>query len=243
MTAMKNYRLPIARLAFLLPAGLLALSAPAQSTEYSLQLNSGLFRFAGESANRYSQINQSNFAGGNYTNSPYGARPALSAGVSAQWQRITTHHLLLGLNLGAEWLRSKVLLNRINGLEGNSVAATGQTIYRHSFITAHPHLGWRFPVDEISIDITAGPELGYNLGSHERGQATGGAATVTTDKDRGPSLNIDLRLRGGVAVNYRRYGGYAGYSHGLSNYMGGLDGGSPEASARLLRFGLTYRLN
>ena len=240
---MKNYRLPIVRLAFLLSAYLLAHIAPAQSNEYAIQLNSGLFWFAGESTNSYSQINQSRFAGGNYTNRPYGARPALSAGVSVQWQRITARHLVLGLNLGAEWLRSKVLIDKINGREGNTVAATGQTIYRHSFITAHPHLGWRVPVGKVAIDVTAGPELGYNLGSHERGEATSTTATVTTDKDRDPSLIIDFRLRGGAAVSYRRYGGYVGYSYGVSNYMGGYDGGSFEANARLLRFGLTYRLN
>lgn len=89
MTTMKNYPLSIIRLAIFLPAYLLALTAPAQSTEYALQLNSGLFWFGGESADSYSQINQSNSADGNYTNSPYGARPALSAGVSVQWQRIT----------------------------------------------------------------------------------------------------------------------------------------------------------
>lgn len=150
---------------------------------------------------------------------------------------------MLGLNVGAEWLRSKVLLDRINGTEGNAVAATGQTIYRHSFITAHPHLGWRWPVGKLSVDVTAGPELGYNLGSHERGKATGATGTVTTNKDRDASLDVDLRLRGGVAVSYRRYGGYVGYSHGISNYMAGYDGASFEARARLVRFGLTYRLN
>lgn len=233
----------IRRSALLLPLCLLALTASAQSTEYSLQLNSGLFWFGGESADRYSQINQSSSAGGNYTNSPYGARPALSAGVSVQGQRITARHLVLGLNVEAEWLRSKVLLDRINGAEGTAVAATGKTIYRHSFITAHPHLGWRFPVGKVAIDVTAGPEVGYNLGSQERGKAISTAETVTTNKDRDASLDVDLRFRGGVAVSYRRYGGYAGYSHGVSNYQGNLDCGSSEARARLLRFGLTYRLN
>ncbi len=240
---MINRFLPIVRLALLLPAYLLSLTASAQSTEYSLHLNSGLFWFAGESADRYSQINQSSSAGGNYTNSPYGARPALSAGISVQGQRITARHLVLGLNVGAEWLRSKVLLDRINGAEGTAVAATGKTIYRHSFVTAHPHLGWRFPLGEASIDVTAGPELGYNLRSHERGKATSTAGTITTNKDRGASLKGDLRLRGGVAVTYSRFGGYLGYSYGLTNYKGDYLCGSSEARARLLRFGLTYRLN
>ena len=240
---MTNFFLPLARVTCLLPALLLARPAPAQSTEYALQLNSGLFWFAGESAARYSQINQSRSAGENYTNSPYGARPALSAGVAAQWQRITARRLVLGLNVGAEWLRSKVLLDRINGPEGNAIDATGKTIYRHSFINAHPHLGWRVPLGKLSVDVTAGPELGWNLGSHERGKSSSTAGTVTTDKDRDASLVTDFRFRGGVAVNYLRYGGYVGYSHGLSNYMGSLDGGSPEARARLVRFGLTYRLN
>ncbi|MDZ7658259.1 hypothetical protein [Fodinibius sp.] len=91
-------------------------TAYGQSTEFSVHFNSGLSSFGGESATESSFIIASDVSSeGNYTNNPYGTKKKLSYGFSAQFQRITRHELILGLQTGYEVLRSQVRIDDVAG--------------------------------------------------------------------------------------------------------------------------------
>ena len=73
----------------------------AQNTQFSVQLNSGLFSFGGESAAGTSFINVSDVASEqNYTNNPYGTKKKMTYGLSAQIQRITSRNLIFAFSSG-----------------------------------------------------------------------------------------------------------------------------------------------
>jgi hypothetical protein len=76
-----------------------------QHTEFGLSLNSGLFAFAGRSATSTSAINSAP-KGLSYTNDPYGSMVGWCDGLSADLKRVTRRHLLFGVSLGYEALRS-----------------------------------------------------------------------------------------------------------------------------------------
>ncbi len=88
--------------------------AYCQSTEISLNVNSGLFSFSGESAESVSSINYDLREEDGYTNNPYGSKAGLSYGLSASVTRIFKSNSLIGIDLGYELLRSKVNIDRIS---------------------------------------------------------------------------------------------------------------------------------
>lgn len=215
-----------------------------QSTEYSIHFNSGLSSFGGESATKSSFIIVSDLATvGNYTNNPYGTKKMLAYGLSAQVQRISSSKFILGLQSGYEVLRSQVVINDIAGQFSNPPASvSGQTTFKNGFITVYPNLGRRFNVNDLDIDLTAGPELGFNVLSREKGEAvTDDDTVIKTDRERNPA-DTDFRLRALLTVYHKNWGVSAGYSYGISNYSGSLVGANRERYSRFIRFGFTYRL-
>ena len=219
-------------------------SARAQSTEYSLHLNSGLFSFGGESATRSSIIIVSDVATiDNYTNNPYGKRKALSYGLAGQITRVTENRLVAGLQAGYEILRSRV---RINGVSGEFTVTpempSGNTVLSLGFINLYPHAGKRFIWNEIEADLTIGPEFGFNTFAREKGKAElGNDITIETDTERNNS-GTDIRARSSLTVYYKNWGISTGYSYGLHNYSENLTGAEREHYSRFVRFGITYRL-
>jgi hypothetical protein len=216
----------------------------AQKTEFGLSLNSGLFSFAGRSATSTSAINASaEFS--NYTNDPYGSTVGWCDGLSADLKRVTRRRLLFGLSLGYEALRSELSLTSVNVFTGNlaySLAAHGHTDLNSRFINLFPSIGYRFLPGKLTVDLTGGLDLGDCLSAQENGKAVAGnGATYASSRDR-KTITADIRQRLQVSVGYHKTAVYVGYSYGLVNYTAGYIGGPTGAYARLLRFGLQYRI-
>jgi hypothetical protein len=216
-----------------------------QTTEYAVSLNSGLFSFGGPSAEATSSINYDDRSQSGYTNNPYGSRNGLCAGLSGSVKRVGRAGFIVGVDLGYDLLRSRVRLDAVNGFTGKatySYPATGDTYLNYSFLNAYPFVGYRLRLRTLSFDLTGGIDAAYCLKAVEAGAATATNDTrYTTSRDR-RTLDYDARYRFQLLVSRKRLGVYAGYSRSPFNYKAGYVGGVNECYARLIRFGLTYRL-
>ncbi len=216
-----------------------------QKTEFWVSLNSGLFSFAGVSAESVTGINFNKQMQSGYTNNPYGSKCGLAIGLSGNIKRVSKQNFVLGADLGYEKLRSKIEINKIYGRSGSStysLDATGKTFLNSNFISLRLFAGYRLPVNKVILDFTGGLEIGYCLSAKESGSATDSDGTkYETSADR-QTIDFDFRPGIQVAANYKNAGAYIGYSFGLTNYRADFDGGKNEAYARLLRFGLTHQI-
>lgn len=218
-----------------------------QKTALSISLNSGLFSHAGRSAASTSFIDYDNFINSGYTDNPFGSNVGLCYGLSADLKRVSKKNLVFGIDLGYEYLRSKILINEIVFYPGNSTmySASGKTFLNYSFINLYPFIGHRFNLKKINFDIIGGFDIASCLKTHEEGNATDSAGTKYTaslDKKR---ISTDIRPRVQFSLDYNKVGAYIGYSYGLKNYSSGYVEGndSGETYARMIRFGLTYQIN
>ena len=217
-----------------------------QKTELRASLNSGLFSFSGVSSKATTSINYDDQTKSGYTNNPYGSKVALCYGVSLNLKRITKRNIIFGLDIGYETLRSKISIDRIDGYNGTSVYqynASGKTFLNNSFLNFNPFIGYRFKVDNIYFDLSVGFDIGYILKANENGSATAtNGIKYTTSGDR-KSITFDLRPRIQLSTEYKKFGLYIGYAYGLKDYLMYAKGGTNlDASARLLRFGITYQI-
>ena len=216
-----------------------------QKTAYKISFNSGLFCFTGESSVKTSAILYSEISNSSYTNNPYGAKNGLCYGIAGNLRRVSKKNFLVGFELGYEKLRSKVQINQVSGYTGTSIyqyGATGKTFLNFDFINMNPFAGYRIALRSLSFDITAGLDIGYCLAAHEKGSAkAANGTTFKTSSDR-KTIKSDVRARLQLSADHKRIGTYIGYSLGHSNYKSGYIGGTNEAYAKILRFGLTYLL-
>lgn len=235
------------KLLFTLGCCLLMLTNSFAQMELAVNFNSGLFSFGGKSAESSSFINISDVATiSNYTNNPYGTKNGLGYGVSVNAKQVFAKHFLLGLDVGYEAMNSRIDITNIAsfGPPGSSnLTATGVTKLTTQFLNLHPNFGFRLGKSKTTFDLTAGVDVGIVLAAYESGKATlANGEKVTTDSDR-KNIKTDLRPRLQLAANYEKFGIYAGYAHGLINYKQGYVGGSSEVTSRVIRFGLSYRIN
>lgn len=235
---------------FTLAALLFFAHAFGQKTEFRVALNSGLFSFVGPLAKGtttiyyYTQTNKS------VSNLAFGAKKALSYGLSLNLKRLTKTNILLGVDLGYEVLRSKASIDEVyeyNGTTGNKYNATGQIFLNYSFLNLNPFIGYRFELRHFSVDLTGGLDFGYSLNVTTNGHATTTDGRKYTIFDRGSnSVSFDLRPRVQLSADYKKMGLYVGYSYGLIDYMMWAkvygNGSSPRALTRLVRFGITYKI-
>lgn len=216
-----------------------------QKTEVLASFNAGLFSFTGSSAASVSQILTADLVNP-YTNNPYGNKPGFSYGISATIQRITRYRLIVGFDLGDELLRSKIEINAVYvafPMSGyTEYPATGRTYLDYHFIDAQPFFGYRLVDRAVKFDLTAGPEFGYCLSAKENGKATASNGSSYETSINRMTIKMDVRPRIQAAVGYKRISAYIGYSFGLANYKEGYVGGVNECYARILRFGLSYRI-
>lgn len=220
-----------------------------QKTEYSLSFNSGLFSFAGESAEKTSQINYSSNCWipetGGYTNNPYGSKSGLSYGLSINAKRITKKRVVLGLGLGYETLRSRISITEIgehNMGDSFHLSAKGRTNLNYGFINLNPQIGYRFSKNNILFDLTAGFDAAYCLYTRERGKATAENGEKYKSSRNRKTISTDIRPRIELSARLGQNGISVGYSYGLSNYKSGYIGGVNQCYARLLRFGFTRQI-
>ena len=216
----------------------------AQNTEFSLHATSGYFGYRGASAASSSAIIVSDVAQiPSYTNSPYGQRFTLSYGGAGQVQRVTAHNLVLGAQVGYEWLRSRVKVTEVYTGRGLPTSVTGHTELINRFVNTHLFLGRRFTVKSVSLDATLGPELGWRRNTREKGEASGSNVFIRTDLERNSYADLDVRGRANLTAYYRQLGLSVGYSYGLTDYKRNYVGGVNDLTSRMLRVGAVYRLN
>jgi hypothetical protein len=209
-----------------------------QKNEIVISLNSGLFSFSGNSAKSVSAINYDIKNNSGYTNSPWGSQNGLCYGLSVNAKRVTKKNLIFGIDLGYENLRSKISIDRVN-----AYAAVGQTFLNNNFINLHPYIGYRIKFNKVSFDLTGGLEGAWRLSAYDKGSAVAeNGTTYSISRDRNEDI-FDIRQRVQLSSNFDKFGIYIGYSNGLYNYLSGyVCGGSSGGYARLIRFGLTYKL-
>ncbi|MCO5950124.1 hypothetical protein [Mucilaginibacter flavidus] len=231
----------------------------AQKIEFSVQANSGFFRYAGKSATAESYIHQGQPKISNYTNNPYGNKSGFGYGAGLQGQFVSKGGFIAGLQAGYEALKSKVDINGIllyntsydylpgaNFVQAPPVDARGETYLKNKFLNVSPYIGYRIGLKNIKLDLMPGIDLGFTLTTYENGKATttdGNNTTVQTGlkHDKAPT---DVRIKFGAALIYNRVGLNASYAHGLTNYQGNIIGDANfEAHSELMRFGVSYRLN
>ena len=214
-----------------------------QHREVSFQVNSGLFSFGGASASSTSFINISDVATiSDYTNNPYGTNSAFSYGLGVKVQFITPKNLVYGLGLSYESLSSKLRINEAYG-EGTWNIDEGKTIFSSDFINLFPAVGRRVKIfDRFDTDFLVGADFGIGLASKEHYSLTTNQGNEISGTNKRELPTLDFRPRIEIISYYKRFGLSIGYSYGLTNYEGDLDGGNREAKSRYLRFGLNYRL-
>lgn len=212
-----------------------------QKTEIRVSLNSGLFSFAGESAQSVTGINYNELTNSGYTNNPYGSRGRLGIGLSGNIKRLSTKNRIVGADLGYEWLRSKIKINHIYTYP-ESLDAKGRTYLNANFLNLFVFMGYRLPVNKINFDFTGGADIAYCLSSKEDGRATATDGTKFITSTERKTISFDIRPRIQISANYNKTGAYIGYSFGLANYKSDYDGGTNECYARLLRFGFTWQI-
>lgn len=214
-----------------------------QSKQISFLASSGLFSFGGESASSTSFINISDVGNmPNYTNNPYGSNSSFSYGVGFQLQKLTSNNFIYGLQLSYESLSSKLAIDNAYG-EITWGVKNGKTILTNKFINLFPSIGQRIKIfNGFDSDLLFGFDFGIGLSSKEKYSVTSNQGHEISGTNEREIPKIDFRPRIEFINYYKNFGLSIGYSYGLTNYQGGLDGGDRVARARYLRFGLNYRL-
>ena len=230
---------------FLILTTLFSINVIGQTTEFSLHFTSGLFSFRGsESGNStFYTLNDPSSTSGR-TNTPWGNSSGASYGFALNAQRVTKFNLIFGLQTGYESLSSRIKIRSI-WVDNSSVAVTpgSKTDLNHQFINLHPFIGKRFNLlKNFQSDLILGLDLGIFLKVKEEPNIKSSLGTFDSSRERNKPEDNDFRLRIDLINYYKNYGLTIGYSYGLTNYMKGYVGGSPEVYSRMLRLGLVYKI-
>jgi hypothetical protein len=222
----------------------------AQKLEVTAGAYSGLFKYSGKSTESSSFINSSvsPTVVSSYTNNPYGNKFGFGYGINGQAQLVGKGGFIIGLQAAYEQLKSKIDINQVaafnpvSSFPAPTSTANGSTSLKNNIINLNPYIGYRILLAKLKLDILAGTDIGFISSTHEKGSAKGtDGKAYSTDLDR-TTIKKDFRLRFGLAASLNKFSINASYAHGLSNYMEGYLGGSPEAYSRVVRIGLGYRL-
>jgi hypothetical protein len=225
----------------------------AQNIELSVQANSGLFHYSGNSAVSTSTIYEGATPQQNYTNNPYGSKNGFSYGGDVQAQYVSKSGFIAGIQTSYEVLRSNMAINSYyptsipvlfyNISTGPTTPVKGQTFLQDQNIDLNPYIGYRLLIRKIKLDMMPGIDLGFNINSYDKGKATDNDGNVYRTNLKLPDAPTDVRLKLGVAATYKRFGITAAYLHGLTNLYKNMNvNGSDDAHSELLNFGITYRI-
>ena len=239
------------RISIVLIVLVFSVCAFAQKTELRLALNSGLFSFGGNSTVSESYIrNYPGYDIPNYTNDVYSSKNGISYGLSFDIKRIKKSNFIFGINTGVEVLRNNI--NITGYYEYNFRIpepyrfhkGIGNTITTHYFINTNPFMGYRFNLNNISLDLTGSFDVSYCLRAHENGFVNYdiGAYDIYTTSNDIKGINFDFRPRIQLESNLKKVGVYVGYSYGIVNYYPQNQVANPEAYSRLIRFGLSFKI-
>ena len=223
----------------------------AQKVELSVVANTGLFNFSGASASNSTYIGN----GFIVTNNPYGSQKTFSYEVGLQAQYVVKCGFIVGLQTGYDILRSKTEINEqvayIFATPSPSYASfqgpptfIGETYLLDKSVNLSPYLGYRFSLKNIQLDILPGVDIGININSYDKGNATSDydGIVYTTDLKR-PKEPTDIRLKMGTALYFKRLGINASYAYGLTDYNKNMIGdGTTNTQSRFIRLGASYRI-
>ena len=222
-----------------------AMYTQAQHTGFLVSANSGFFTLRGPSTEKVSTINLYSIKPSEgYTNNPFSSNLGAAYGLSGQVQRVTKGKFVFGGGLGYEILQNNMDIDGIYDNSGNAeIAAKGHSTVTYQCLNLNPYIGYRFDLDCLQLELTGGLEWGKPLKAHEKGSATDYTGrSVSTSVDRRLET-FDFRERLQVTAYYKKTGLTVSYSNGLSNYLTGWVGGTTIAFSRVLRIGLTYKIN
>lgn len=185
-----------------------------------------------------------------YTNNPYGTKNGLCIGLSGDFRHLTKGNFISGVDFGFETLKSKVNIDQVYDTWAslNYENATGKTYLNYHFMNLFPYIGKRINLNELSVDLTGGIDVGYVLSADEKGEAVSESGNSYNTAVERKTQNFDIRPRVQVAVQHNRFGVYAGYSYGIVNYVkgfyvaGSVGNSSAPSEARMIRFGLTFKI-
>ena len=233
-----------------LPATLVATQAFGQHLEYSVRANAGFSEFRGATTTATTAVSTTATDGGTESSrviNPYGKRLGAGAGASLRAQRVGKTGLLTAFDLGFDWMQARADVTAIyynSSSASYTRAATGKVHLYTPSVTAFLGAGWRLGGEKLALDALVGPELAYVLNAREVGD---GSSTINgswrTDLSRPPANHLDFRLRGDLTVWRSRVGLMASYSTGFANYQPATTSiANPDASVRIARVGLAYRL-
>lgn len=221
----------------------LAANVFSQKTEFSLRLNSGVASFSGESAHELTYMLYDIVNEDGHTNNPYGTNYGVSYGVSGNLDRILDAGLKIGADLGFEMLRSQADVTFVteHGTGVNrSYDSEGHVNMNSGFINLFPHVGYRLKFSELNVDIDGGADLGYAVDITEKAHAETEERNYETSLDR-KTIDFDVRPRIQLGLSGYNFGGYVGYSMGITNYLSDFTEGKEGAYNSIIRAGLFYK--
>jgi len=212
----------------------------AQSSEFSVQANSGFSHYTGSGTVGSTFLNNAPQSHSGYPNGD-GNLNATIYGFDAQWQYIFKCNFILGLQAGYEAIGSKVNINGVDA-EGGEISATGSVTNRADYINVNPYIGFRFNINKVRFDIMPGLDLAFGVGSQQSGTIKASNGTYYNENDNFSSAKDDVRLRLGLAAYYKKFGITAGYSHGLVNFNADEFADKPVPALRInvIRIGISY---
>lgn len=236
------------------------LNCKAQKFELSAGITTGASNITGSSAASNSVYYDNYYGENKYkTANIYGHKLAFSYGAYLRAQLVTPSGFIAGADGGYDVLRSKIDITArydpcISCSVGTSsliagysspTPAKGSAILTNQFAQLSPYLGYRVKTRSISIDLTAGTEFGFALRSSQKIRIESPDRVSTTAVISKPPT--DIRLRGGIAVNYKCIGLGVNYAHGIKSYVKN----DPnlqyaphgKAYSQAIRAGISYRIN
>lgn len=219
--------------------------AYAQKWECLAKVNSGLFYYGGEGAEKtsfleYWQGDPSMYA---YTNNPYGRKSGFSYGVGSNIQRVTNWNFIYGLDFGFESVQSKMPLSQT---DINGISWSGRTLLRTNFVTMSPHFGFYWNIKSVRMDLSIAGDFVKFLSKAEENvkiESAGRQIIRATDKRENPKF--DSRTSYQLTAFKNKVGLSLTYAKGLNdnNFGSWAEGNGNRVFSRYLKIGLQYRLS
>ncbi len=214
-------------------SSIFSMSLNAQTTEWRVAFNSGVFFFR---ENVDYSTGSSTFFG----------KSGQIVGLSTNVQRVTNSNFIFGADLGVEVLRQYIEIGSHDYVQipmPDFQLPFNQNHYNVGYVNFNPFLGYRKSTKNIIFDFTGGIDIVYCLRENEIGNPVdkfGDQFIYAPNHSR-----LDFRPHIQVNANYKKAGVYLGYSHGLINYET-LNPASTLVShtsySRLFRFGVTCKI-
>ncbi|MGX5856793.1 outer membrane beta-barrel protein [Dyadobacter jiangsuensis] len=229
----------------ILPFLLICQIGLAQRTTFSVGLNSGISRFAGESAEKTTTSGTGGpFCGCALREASYlGNVPTITYGGNLAVQYEFKNHFLIGLEAGYENLRTRINVEQFQVDDMIFNTENAYSITRNHFINIFPSAGYNFPLaDNLNLSLRGGADFGIGLSSSSRLVIKEVFEDDQhTDRD-GLAPGLDFRPRVEAKISGKRLGLAVSYAHGATNWLNGWAGGATDLHMRVWRVGVQYRI-